>query len=61
MKYSEHSADIKTEILEIIEAFSLGTYEGFLSIEPSSKAEGYVFTQFQTDLGRYNHYFKIKD
>jgi len=61
MKYSEHSADIKTEILEIIEAFSLGTYEGLYSFEPSSKVEGYVFTQFQTDLGGYNHYFKIKN
>ena len=30
------------------------------SFEPSTRAEGYVFTQFETDLGRYNHYFRIK-
>lgn len=60
MKYSEHSAEIKTEILQIIEAFNLGQFRGLLSFEPSSKVDGYIFTQFETDLGRYNHYYRIK-
>ena len=60
MKNSEHSAEIKTEVLQIIEAFNLGSFQGLLSFEPSSKVNGYIFTQFETDLGRYNHYFKIK-
>ena len=60
MKKSEFSAEIKTEVLQIIEAFGLGNFISLLSFEPSTRAEGYVFTQFETDLGRYNHYFRIK-
>ena len=60
MKKSEFSAEIKTEVLEIIEAFGLGRFISLLSFEPSTRVEGYVFTQFETDLGRYNHYFRIK-
>lgn len=60
MQNSEHSADIKTEVLQIIDAFNLGSFKGLLSYEPSSKVEGYIFTQFETDLGRYNHYYRIK-
>lgn len=60
MAHSEHSHEIKTEILQIIEAFGLGSFKGLLSFEPSSKVEGYIFTQFETNLGRYNHYFRIK-
>ena len=61
MNKSEHSADIKTEVLQIIEAFGLGEYISLLSFEPSSKVDGYIFTQFETTLGRYNHWYKIKD
>jgi hypothetical protein len=57
---SEYSYEIKTEVLQIVEAFNLGTFQGLLSFEPSSKIEGYIFTQFETNLGRYNHYFRIK-
>lgn len=57
---SEHSAGIKTEVLEICEAFNLGSFEGLLSFEPSSKVDGYIFTQFETSTGRYNHWYKIK-
>ena len=57
---SEHSADIKTEVLQICEAFGLGEFQGLLSFEESSKVEGYIFTQFETSIGRYNHYYRIK-
>lgn len=60
MTTSEYSAEIKTEVLEITEAFGLGSFIGFLSFEPSSKIDGYIFTQFETTLGRFNHYFRIK-
>lgn len=60
MKTSEYSHEIKTEILQIVEAFGLGQFIGLLSFEPSSKVDGYIFTQFETTLGRYNHYFMIK-
>jgi hypothetical protein len=60
MTQSEHSAEIKTEVLQIVEAFGLGAFESLLSFEPSSKVEGYIFTQFETSLGTYNHYYRIK-
>lgn len=59
MKTNEYSYEIKTEILNIVEAFGLGQFIGLLSFEPSSKVEGYIFTQFETTLGTYNHYFRI--
>ena len=55
-----HSAEIKTEVLQIIEAFGLGSFVGLLSFEPSTKVDGYIFTQFETTLGSYEHYFRIK-
>ena len=58
---TEYSSEIKTEVLEICEAFNLGSYKGLISFEPSSKVEGYIFTQFETSTGRYNHYYKVKD
>jgi hypothetical protein len=61
MKTSEHSAEIKTEILQIVEAFGLGSFKGLLSFAPSSKVDGYIFTQFETDLGTYSHYYRIKE
>ena len=60
MNKSEYSFEIKTEVLQIIEAFGLGSFTGLLSFEPSSKIYGYIFTQFETTLGRYNHYYRIK-
>lgn len=60
MKESEYSSEIKTEVLQIIEAFDLGSFVGLLSFEPSSKVDGYIFTQFETTIGKYNHYYKIK-
>ena len=61
MKQVINSVDIKTEVLQICEAFNLGSFKGILSFEPSTKVYGYIFTQFETDLGRYNHYYRIKD
>jgi len=60
MTKSEHSAEIKTELLIICEAFSLGSFIEILSIIPSTKVDGYLFTQFETSIGRYNHYYKTK-
>jgi len=57
---SEHSAEIKTEVLQIVEAFGLGSYKRIAYMEPSSKVDGYIFTQFETDLGTYNHYYRTK-
>jgi len=57
----EHSAEIKTEILQIVEAFGLGSYERIAYMEVSSKVDGYIFTQFETDLGTYSHYYRIKE
>ena len=57
---NEYSSEIKTEVLEICEAFGLGNFRGLLSFEPSTKVDGYIFTQFETDLGGYNHYYRIK-
>lgn len=60
IKQSNYAAEIKTELLEICEAFKLGEFVGSLSHEPSSKVEGYVFTEFETTTGIYGHYFRIK-
>ena len=60
MNKSEHSSEIKTEVLQICEAFNLGEFSGLLSFEPSSKVEGYVFTEFETSTGRFSHYFRIR-
>ena len=53
--------EIKTEILEICEAFNLGSFISLLTTEQSSKVDGYYFTQFETSLGRYNHYYKVRE
>lgn len=58
---SVHSAEIKTEILQIIEAFGLGSFICLHSFAPSEKVYGYIFTQFETTMGIYNHYFRIKN
>lgn len=61
MKKSEYAAEIKTEVLQICEAFNLGEFEGLLCFEPSTKVEGYIFTQFETSIGIFNHYFRVKE
>lgn len=59
-KNSEYSFEIKTEVLQICEAFNLGSFKGLVSFEPSKNVEGYILTQFETETGIYNHYFRIK-
>jgi len=56
-----NSEEVKTEVLQICEAFGLGAFRGLLSFEPSSKVDGYIFTQFETETGRYNHYYRVKN
>lgn len=61
MQKSIHSAEIKTELLEICEAFNLGSFKNLLSFETSTKVDFYIFTQFETSTGRFNHYYRIKN
>ena len=60
MNKSSHAAEIKTEVLQICEAFGLGEFKGLLSFTPSTKIDGYIFTQFETSIGSYNHYYRLK-
>lgn len=55
--HSEYSADIKTEILQIVEAFGLGQFDSLLSFEQSGE---YILTRFETTHGIYQHYYRIK-
>lgn len=57
---SEYSSEIKTEILQICEAFGLGSFRGLISFEPSKCVDGYILTEFETSEGKYKHFFKIK-
>lgn len=61
MENSEYSAEIKTEVLQICKAFGLGEFIRFLSFQESSVVDGYIFTQFETSLGRYDHFYRIKN
>lgn len=58
---SVYSYRIKDEILSICEAFNLGEFIGLLYFEESSKVDGYVLTYFETSIGVYSHYYKIKE
>lgn len=51
------SAEIKTEILQIVEAFDLGPFEGLLTFNTRGR---YVLTAFRTRTGIYEHYYRIK-
>jgi hypothetical protein len=51
------SAEIKTEILQIVDAFDLGPFEKLLTFKPSG---GYIHTAFKTARGTYWHYYRIK-
>lgn len=55
--HSEYSADIKTEILQIVEAFNIGLLIRLLSFEQSGE---YILTRFETTHGIYQHYYRIK-
>ncbi len=56
---NNYKQEIKTEILQIVKAFHLGEFVR-LTFNASSKVDGYIFTQFETTLGEYNHYYRIK-
>lgn len=60
MKNSIHSAEIKTELISICEAFNLGELKGLLSFKESTNVEGYILTEFKTESGCYTHWYKIK-
>lgn len=49
--------EIKTEILQICEAFNLGT---FISFESLAEKNGFIETEFKTFIGVYTHYFNAK-
>ena len=49
--------EIKTEILQICEAFKLGTFKSSVTLETKN---GYVKTEFKTNLGTYTHFFRVK-
>jgi hypothetical protein len=51
--------EIKTELLEICEAFKLGSFKN--SISHSEEKNGFIKTDFETSTGRYTHYFRVKN
>ncbi len=60
-EFNNHSSEVKTEILEICEAFNLGTLVGLISFQPSESVKGYLLTEFNTTMGTYKHWYKIKN
>lgn len=48
---------IKEEILQIIKAFNLGTFQGSRTINTNLIGE-YSETEFWTEQGKFTHYFK---
>ena len=60
-KTSKYSAEIKTEVLEICETFGLGSFQELLTIDETKVSQGYIFVQFDTNMGRYNHYYNVKN
>jgi hypothetical protein len=58
MKQHTASADIKTEVLQIIEAFNLGEFLEFESFKPSENVSGYILTKFKTNKGTFKHYYR---
>lgn len=50
--------EIKTELLQICEAFNLGSFIG--SVSHSDEINGYIKTEFKTSTGNYTHFFRVK-
>ena len=48
---------IKTEILQIIEYFNLGTFQGSRTTN-ANFVNQFTETEFTTDQGTFKHYFK---
>lgn len=60
-KTSEHSAEIKTEILQIVDAFQIGNFIEILSFENSQYSElKFIETKFKTTKGVYTHFYSVK-
>lgn len=51
--------EIKTELLQICEAFNLGSF--ISSLSHSDESNGFIKTKFRTSTGDYYHFFKVKD
>ena len=50
--------DLKTEILQICEAFNLGSYKGMKTYK--SNCKGFILSVFTTSQGTFKHYYKIR-
>jgi len=50
--------EIKTELLQICEAFNLGAFKSSRTL--TENKAGFIETEFVTDKGTFKHYFKIK-
>lgn len=48
--------EIKTEILEICDAFNLGSFKN----SHSKEINDYIETTVETNKGVYTHYFRVK-
>lgn len=57
---SKHSAEIKTEVLQIVDAFELGSFKRLVSFEPDYKLLDYIKTVFETTTGEYVHFYRVK-
>ena len=51
--------ELKTELLEICEAFNLGAFISSRTL--NANVVGFIHTEFTTEFGIYQHYFKIKE
>jgi len=56
-EHSKYSSDIKTEILQIVEAFGLGQFDKLIAFR---KEGDYILTSFKTTHGIYQHYYRIR-
>ena len=50
--------EIKTELLQICEAFNLGSFKN--SVSHSEEKNGFILTEFETTTGKYKHYYRVK-
>jgi len=54
-----YSTDIEREVSVICEVFELGSFLELLTIDDMA-SQGYILVQFETNMGRYNHFYRIK-
>lgn len=58
---SIYSAEIKTEVLNICDAFYLGNLIRLVSFTPSETLPDYILTEFETEQGIFEHFYRIKN